>query len=274
MKSITTREPVRAGNSGAAGDWAICCSGGGIRSAAHCLGARQSLGQDGLVAKARWILGVSGGSYIAASRALVAHDLPRGTQPRYWWWTLPPNAQHPGRALAALKPDDRLRRHPRGRPGAEPPARTAGSAGLSRCPGFQTKATSGSASSAGGPVRPGTCWPTPGSISPTPATAPWSSCTTPPSSRPTTSSAPRRSSAQPNTANLPSERPQPGSPPSSPPARQPPQRRQSPAGLKHWLPNSDRRKSAFPIVVRLIRPNREDVNNVFYSSHRRRAPFH
>jgi hypothetical protein len=82
MKSMTTREPVRAGNSGAAGDWAICCSGGGIRSAAYCLGALQSLGQDGLVAKARWILGVSGGSYIAASRALVAHDLPQGTQPR------------------------------------------------------------------------------------------------------------------------------------------------------------------------------------------------
>ena len=56
--------------------WAICCSGGGIRSAAYCLGALQSLQESGLLAKAEWTLGVSGGSYIAASRALVAHDLP------------------------------------------------------------------------------------------------------------------------------------------------------------------------------------------------------
>ena len=55
--------------------WAICCSGGGIRSAAFCLGALQSLQAAGLLAKAQWTLGVSGGSYIAASRALVAHDL-------------------------------------------------------------------------------------------------------------------------------------------------------------------------------------------------------
>ena len=56
--------------------WAICCSGGGVRSAAYCLGALQSLQQDGLLTQAEWILGVSGGSYIAASRALVAHNLP------------------------------------------------------------------------------------------------------------------------------------------------------------------------------------------------------
>lgn len=55
--------------------WAICCSGGGIRSAAYSLGAMQSLQERGLLAKARWTLGVSGGSYISASRALVAHDL-------------------------------------------------------------------------------------------------------------------------------------------------------------------------------------------------------
>ena len=58
-----------------AGRWAICCSGGGIRSAAYCLGALQSLDASGLLARAKWILGVSGGSYIASSRALVAHDL-------------------------------------------------------------------------------------------------------------------------------------------------------------------------------------------------------
>jgi hypothetical protein len=63
-------------------DWAICCSGGGIRSAAYCLGALQGLDAGGLLAKARWILGVSGGSYIATSRALVAHDLRAGAEPR------------------------------------------------------------------------------------------------------------------------------------------------------------------------------------------------
>lgn len=63
------------------GDWAICCSGGGIRSAAYCLGALQSLDLGGLLGTAKWILGVSGGSYIASSRALVAHDLPSGTVP-------------------------------------------------------------------------------------------------------------------------------------------------------------------------------------------------
>jgi hypothetical protein len=66
---------------GAAGDWAICCSGGGIRSAAYCLGALQSLDREGLLSKVKWILGVSGGSYIATSRALVAHHLRAGAQP-------------------------------------------------------------------------------------------------------------------------------------------------------------------------------------------------
>lgn len=65
-----------------ADDWAICCSGGGIRSAAYCLGALQALDQGGVLAKAKWILGVSGGSYIAASRALVAHQLPPGATRR------------------------------------------------------------------------------------------------------------------------------------------------------------------------------------------------
>jgi len=63
------------------GDWAICCSGGGIRSAAYCLGALQSLDAGGLLAKVKWILGVSGGSYIASSRALVAKNLDVGAVP-------------------------------------------------------------------------------------------------------------------------------------------------------------------------------------------------
>ena len=78
---MTSSETSDQARTGTADDWAICCSGGGIRSAAYCLGALQSLDQRGLIAKARWILGVSGGSYIAASRALVAHNLPAGAQP-------------------------------------------------------------------------------------------------------------------------------------------------------------------------------------------------
>ena len=63
--------------------WAICCSGGGIRSASYCLGAMQSLDACGLLGKAKWITGVSGGGYIAASRALVAHSLPSGSPRAY-----------------------------------------------------------------------------------------------------------------------------------------------------------------------------------------------
>ena len=58
--------------------WAICCSGGGIRSASYCLGAFQGLEEGGFLDRARLILGVSGGSYISASRALVAHGLEAG----------------------------------------------------------------------------------------------------------------------------------------------------------------------------------------------------
>jgi hypothetical protein len=61
--------------------WAVCCSGGGIRSASYCLGALQALGATGLLDQAKLILGVSGGSYIAASRALVARGLEFGAGP-------------------------------------------------------------------------------------------------------------------------------------------------------------------------------------------------
>jgi hypothetical protein len=76
-------EAAPAAETGAAsnGDWAICCSGGGIRSAAYCLGGLQGLDSGGLLQTAKWIVGVSGGGYIASSRALVAHDLPPGTVP-------------------------------------------------------------------------------------------------------------------------------------------------------------------------------------------------
>jgi hypothetical protein len=74
--------PAAEADTPGGGDWAICCSGGGIRSAAYCLGALQGLDRGGLLGTAKWIVGVSGGSYIASSRALVAHDLPAGTVPR------------------------------------------------------------------------------------------------------------------------------------------------------------------------------------------------
>ena len=62
------------------GDWAVCCSGGGIRSATYSLGGLQALEEGGLLGRSKWIVGVSGGSYIAASRALVARGLAEGVR--------------------------------------------------------------------------------------------------------------------------------------------------------------------------------------------------
>jgi hypothetical protein len=62
--------------------WAISCSGGGIRSATYCLGALQGLAR-GLYPKTKWIVGVSGGSCIAASLSLVRHSLPADAEPAY-----------------------------------------------------------------------------------------------------------------------------------------------------------------------------------------------
>ena len=72
------REPLSTSR---AGDWAICCSGGSTGSVAYCLGALQGLDEAGVLARARWILGVSRGSYIGAARAVAAQDLSAGTQP-------------------------------------------------------------------------------------------------------------------------------------------------------------------------------------------------
>ena len=63
-------------------EWAVCCSGGGIRSATYCLGGLQTLDERGLLGQAKWIVGVSGGSYIAASRALVARGLAKDARQR------------------------------------------------------------------------------------------------------------------------------------------------------------------------------------------------
>jgi hypothetical protein len=50
----------------------ICCSGGGIRSAAFCLGALQSLQEEGELRRAAYLAAVSGGSYIAGALSMVA----------------------------------------------------------------------------------------------------------------------------------------------------------------------------------------------------------
>src|SRR4051794_13233726 len=56
----------------------ICCSGGGIRSAAYNLGALQVLQEEGVLQRADYVAAVSGGSYIAASYATVAAHSPPG----------------------------------------------------------------------------------------------------------------------------------------------------------------------------------------------------
>jgi hypothetical protein len=50
----------------------ICCSGGGIRSAAYNLGALQAIQEAGAFHRARYMTAVSGGSYMAATHAIAA----------------------------------------------------------------------------------------------------------------------------------------------------------------------------------------------------------
>lgn len=60
----------------------ICCSGGGIRSAAYNLGALQTLQAEGVLKTAKYLASVSGGSYIAASYAMViSRSDPAATDP-------------------------------------------------------------------------------------------------------------------------------------------------------------------------------------------------
>ena len=58
----------------------ICCSGGGIRSAAFNLGVLQELQRAELLEKADYLAAVSGGSYIAAAFAMVRDASPKGEQ--------------------------------------------------------------------------------------------------------------------------------------------------------------------------------------------------
>jgi Patatin-like phospholipase len=68
-------EPAEAGKIG------IACSGGGIRSAAFGLGALQALQTNGVLKRARYLAGVSGGSYIAAAFNMVRKTWESGDQP-------------------------------------------------------------------------------------------------------------------------------------------------------------------------------------------------
>ena len=63
----------------------ICCSGGGIRSAAFSLGALQLLTAKGMYQKASTVIGVSGGGYIAAAFHILRQSLTgrEGEKPPY-----------------------------------------------------------------------------------------------------------------------------------------------------------------------------------------------
>jgi hypothetical protein len=65
-----------------AGKLGICCSGGGIRSAAFSLGALQTLGREEELRRAAYLAAVSGGSYIAAAISMVAKTGPRDSDRR------------------------------------------------------------------------------------------------------------------------------------------------------------------------------------------------
>lgn len=70
----------------------ICCSGGGIRSAAFSLGALQVLGENKQLREAAYLAAVSGGSYIAAALSTVART-GRGESDANLIEEMPPFAQ-------------------------------------------------------------------------------------------------------------------------------------------------------------------------------------
>jgi hypothetical protein len=69
-------DPPKAGEAPKIG---ICCSGGGIRSAAFNLGALQEVQENGRLHEAKYLSAVSGGSYIAAGFSMVARTPKPGT---------------------------------------------------------------------------------------------------------------------------------------------------------------------------------------------------
>jgi hypothetical protein len=62
------------------GKLGICCSGGGIRSAAFSLGALQQLQVEGELKRASYLAAVSGGSYIAGAISLVHKTGPHDSE--------------------------------------------------------------------------------------------------------------------------------------------------------------------------------------------------
>jgi hypothetical protein len=81
---------------------ALCCSGGGIRSATFNLGAIQALQSAPAFAAVKLITAVSGGSYLAAAHALVAEELARpGLAAR-------PSGQPPRAAAYSLRSPEEL----------------------------------------------------------------------------------------------------------------------------------------------------------------------
>ncbi len=75
----------------------VCCSGGGIRAAAFCLGALERLESAGLMARARWLTAVSGGAYAATAWRLVRAtdpDRPAAADIVDWLEEPPPGSPH------------------------------------------------------------------------------------------------------------------------------------------------------------------------------------
>jgi hypothetical protein len=91
----------------------ICCSGGGIRSAAFSLGGLEALSDAGIYSTARAVLGVSGGGYTAAAYHVARwNPTDDGEQSEEWPGRLPPGGAPPPYGLASPE-TGWVRRHTR-----------------------------------------------------------------------------------------------------------------------------------------------------------------
>jgi hypothetical protein len=57
----------------------VCCSGGGVRSAAFSLGALRALERDGVLRQTRTLTAISGGNYAATGWVLAKHRIEKGS---------------------------------------------------------------------------------------------------------------------------------------------------------------------------------------------------